>query len=158
MDELRSSARFFDEEGANYWVELAGEEKRLGRRFIGSIDGTHWLASFVSLGLLGEILCVFPDTFSVGDFACRHQDALVAGLIKVFRYFIAEGIGSFNASLSFGPPGQSFFSTHFRIVPRTFLNLRDYASDFNFFQAVLGEPVSVVMPEALAGDVRKFFT
>jgi UDPglucose--hexose-1-phosphate uridylyltransferase len=42
-------------------------------------------------------------------------------------------------------------------VPRTFLNVRDFAPDFNFFQAVLAEPVCIVLPEDLCRSVRPYF-
>lgn len=157
MDELKASEQFFKTYGANYWGEIAEEERSIGSRFIGRTGNADWLASFVSLGLLGEVACIFPNSFCIRDFGSSHMENLIEGILRVFKYYIASGIHSFNASLSFGPPNQGFFSTHFRIIPRTFLNMRDYASDLNFFQAILGEPVSVVMPEILCGEARKFF-
>ena len=157
MDELQASSGFFEANGINYWDELVSEERRQGERFIGETGNSQWIASFVSLGLLGDILCVLPGVHYVGDFTQDHLDGLIEGLLRVFQYYIQSGIYSFNASLYFGPAGQHSFSSHFRIVPRTFLNTRDYASDLNFFQAVLGEPVSVVMPETLCRNVKMFF-
>ena len=157
MDELAASSRFFETNGVNYWDEFVSAERAQGERFIGEVGNSRWIASFVSLGLLGDIQCVFPGVYSVEDFTESHRDSLVQGLLKVFKYYMQAGIYSFNASLFFGPADQRFFSSHFRIVPRTFLNTRDYASDLNFFQAVLGEPVSVVMPETLSRNVREFF-
>jgi UDPglucose--hexose-1-phosphate uridylyltransferase len=157
MDEFQASERFFEAHGVNYWHEYVSVEERRGERFIGKSGNSYWFASFISFGLLGEILCVFPDVYSVDDFTEDHLDGLVEGLLRVFKYFIQSDIYSFNASLYFGPADQRSFSSHLKIVPRTFLNTRDYASDLNFFQAVLGEPVSVVMPEALCRDVKEFF-
>jgi len=156
-DELEASSRFFEAGGVNYWDEFVSVEREGGERFIGQAGNSLWFSSFISLGLLGDILCVFPGVHSVEDFTGAHLDSLVEGLGRVFKYYMQAGIYSFNASLYFGPAGQRFFSSHFRIVPRTFLNTRDYASDLNFFQAVLGEPVSVVMPETLCRNVREFF-
>jgi len=101
----------------------------------------------VSLGILGEIMCVFSDVFSIDDFAETHAQDLVSGLLRVFSSYRASDMHSFNTALFFGPPEQNYFSTHFRIIPRTFLNMRDFAPDPNFYQMLLGEPVSVVMPE-----------
>ena len=103
----------------------------------------------MSLGIFDEVMCVFPDVFSIDNFTDTHAQDLVSGLLKVFKYYTATDVYSFNASLFFGPESQDYFSCHFRIVPRTFLNVRDYASDLNFFQALLSEPVSVMMPEEL---------
>jgi hypothetical protein len=110
------------------------------------------------LGVLGDILCTFPDVFSIDDFTDTHVDNLVSGLLRVFGYYESIGINSFNASLFFGPINQRSFSCHFRIVPRTFLNMRDFAPDLNFFQAILAEPICVVLPEDTCREVKGFFS
>lgn len=129
----------------------------MGDRFIGEIGNAVWLTSFVPLGILGDILCVFPGAFSIDDFNDDHIRNLVTGLLRIFRYYEAAGIYSFNASLFFGPEGQDWFSCHFRLTPRTFLNTRDHASDLNFFQAILSEPISVVLPEHLCAAAKEYF-
>lgn len=156
-DELRCAERFYDTHGANYWSALVEEEIRIGTRYIGSVGSSHWLASFVSLGVLGEIMCVFPEIFSIEDFTERQTQELVSGLLNVFSYFQASDISSFNTSLFFGPREQTYFSTHFRIIPRTFLNMRDFAPDPNFLQMLLAEPVSVVLPEDVSAATREYF-
>jgi UDPglucose--hexose-1-phosphate uridylyltransferase len=157
IDELKASEQFWNKHGHNYWSELVKEEKKTGERFIGHAGDSCWLTSFVSLGILGDITCIFPDVFSIDDFMDSHIHDLVTGMLRVFRYYRAHNIFSFNSSLFFGPADQDYFSCHFRIIPRTFLNVRDYASDFNFFQSLLSEPVSVVSPEKLCEEVRTFF-
>jgi galactose-1-phosphate uridylyltransferase len=157
MDELRASQRFYDAHHMNYWSALVEEEECIGKRHIGRLGGSHWLASFVSLGVLGEIMCVFPDLFSIHDFEETHLHELVSGLLRIFAFYRASDIYSFNGALFFGPSGQNCFSTHFRIIPRTFLNTRDFAPDPNFFQMLLSEPVSVVMPEDLCCGVKNYF-
>lgn len=157
MDELSGSERFFNTCGKNYWHTLIETEISGNARYIGKVGQTHWIAPFVSMGLLGEIICIFPDVFSIRDFKEEHVRNLVSGLGRVFRFYEAEGIFSFNASLSFGPEGQGYFNSFFRIVPRTFLNMRDFAPDLNFFQAVLSEPICIVLPEGLCRNVRPYF-
>jgi galactose-1-phosphate uridylyltransferase len=158
MDELKASEAFFPRYGVSYWDELMAAEERLGERYIGAVGCSRWTASFVSMGLLGEILCVFPDVFSVEEFGDGQIEELVAGTGNIFAYFRSAGIESFNASLFFGPEGQRYFPCHFRIAARTFLNARDFAPDLNFFQALLAEPVSVVLPEDLCRDVKPYFS
>lgn len=157
MDELRAAEEFYTRYQNDYWSELVAEEQKRGERYIGQTGRVHWLTSFVSLGILGEIVGVFLDVFNVGDFAPDHLEDLVVGLMNIFSYFNDNGICSFNATLFFGPKGQRFFPAHFRIIPRTFLNLRDYAPDMSFFQTLLQEPVSVVLPEELCAEVRRYF-
>jgi len=157
MDELSASQRFAERYRQNYWYVLARREAADNERYIARLGSGHWMASFVSLGLLGEVMCVFPDVFSLDDFTDDDLDDLVAGLERVFRYYEDAGVFSFNASLSFGPSDQEHFSCYFRIVPRTFLNTRDFAPDLNFFQAILSEPICVVLPEDLCREVKPYF-
>ena len=157
MDELRASEKFHATHGKLYWLELIEEEMRVGDRYIGHIGASYWLSSFVSFGFLGDILCIFPDVFSIDNFAEGHVIDLVSGLRNVFRYYESIGVCSFNTSLFFGPKNQQSFSCHFRITPRTFLNVRDFAPDMNFFQAILAEPICLKLPEELCGEVKSFF-
>ena len=157
MDEIKASRQFHEKHVLNYWSELIKEEQTEDKRYIGRIGSSHWIASFVSLGILGEIMCIFPDVFSLDDFTDVHINELVSGVLRIFKYYQSTGVFSFNASLFFGPESQKYFSCHFRIIPRTFLNMRDFAPDLNFFQALLSEPISVMLPEKLCEDARRFF-
>jgi UDPglucose--hexose-1-phosphate uridylyltransferase len=156
-DELKASAAFREQHGTDYWTELIREEKERNERYIGSTGRVEWLSSFVSMGILGEILAVIPGCFSIIDLTDETIFDLTRGLRYLFHYFKDAGISSFNAAWFFGPIGQSHFSSHFRIIPRTFLNTRDYAPDLNFFQALLAEPVSVILPEQLCAEVAPYF-
>lgn len=158
IDELRESEAFRARHQANYWSELVREERSRQERYIGSTGPVEWLASFVSMGILGEIMAIIPSCFSITDLTHDHVSGLARGLAKIFRYYKDAGIPSFNAAWFFGPQGQDHFSSHFRIIPRTFLNVRDFAPDLNFFQALLAEPVSVTMPEQLCDEVRPYFS
>lgn len=157
MDELKASDAFHKTNGSDYWSLLVEAERVRGERFIGQTGSAYWLSSFVSFGILGEIMGVFPNVFTVDQFTEDHAGDLVAGLLNIFKYFMATDIFSFNASLFFGPEGQQSYACHFRITARTFLNMRDFAPDLNFFQALLGEPVSVVLPEELCTAVKGCF-
>lgn len=157
MDELKASQTFYATYGKAYWVELINEEMRRRDRYIGQTGNAHWLASFVCFGRLGDILCVFPDVFSIDDFNENHINNLVPGLLKVFRYYESAGVYSFNMSLLFGPKGQQSFRSHLRMAPRTFLNMRDFASDMAFFQTMLAEPVCLKLPEELCLEAKKYF-
>ncbi|HAR97156.1 MAG TPA: hypothetical protein DCR97_14525 [Deltaproteobacteria bacterium] len=157
-DELTASAAFQENCRTNYWMELIQEEKDRRERYIGSTGRVEWLSSFVSMGVLGDILAIIPDCFSITDLTNEVVSDLTHGLTRVFGYFKDAGISSFNATWLFGPSGQTHFSSHFRIIPRTFLNTRDFAPDLNFFQALLAEPVSVILPEQLCADVMPYFS
>ena len=117
----------------------------------------QYFASFISLGTVGDILAVFPGVFSVDQCGEEQIQDLVSGLLRLFRYYQQAGVHSFNASWFFGPLGQEYFTSHFRIIPRTFLNLRDFAPDMSFFQSLLQEPIGVLLPEHLSSEVQPFF-
>ena len=157
LEEYHAAQTFFTSHGCDYWSKLIRAEQETGERYIGASGNIHWLSSFVSLGLLGDITGIFPGVHSIEDMTEERVSDLVEGLQRIFQYFIHKRIYSFNTALFFGPRGQSFYTAHIRIVPRTFLNLRDFASDLNFYQALLIEPVSVVLPEKLCEDLRSFF-
>lgn len=157
LDELNASRRFYDSYGVDYWAEYIDEEIKRGERYIGAIGTSRWLASFVSRGILGDVTCVFPDVFDLDDFRAENIGDLAAGLRKLFAYYRDSRISSFNAVLFVGPPDQEYFPCHFRIVPRTFLNARDFAPDTNFFHMLLDEPVSMVLPEELCNVLRSHF-
>ena len=105
----------------NYWREYVDEEKRLGQRYIGRVGSSHWLSSFVPLGLLGDTVCVFPDVRDLAGFNAENITDLSEGLRRLFAYYKDIGIYSFNASLFFGPADEEYFSCHLRIAPLTFL-------------------------------------
>jgi UDPglucose--hexose-1-phosphate uridylyltransferase len=156
-EEWEASRAFNRKNGRSYWDELIEAEQKNGERYIGQIGNSHWMASFASMGILGEIICVFPQVYGLGDFGEASIDELVRGLQGVFRYFMEGGVFSFNGSLFLSTVKEDSFAAHFRIIPRTFLNMRDFAPDFNFCQALLQEPVSVVLPEDLCAAVRSHF-
>jgi UDPglucose--hexose-1-phosphate uridylyltransferase len=157
LDELTSSKRFFEAHERNYWTDYIDEEMRLGQRYIGAIGRSHWLSSFVPLGVLGDVICIFPDVFNINDFTAEYVADLTRGLEKLFAYYRDTDIYSFNASLFFGSSNQRYFSSHFRIAPRTFLNTRDFAPELNFYQMLFDEPVSVVVPEQLSASLAPYF-
>jgi UDPglucose--hexose-1-phosphate uridylyltransferase len=157
VDELMASEAYYTAHRANFWQRLIEEEARIGERYIGCTGVAHWLASFVSFGFNGDVICIFPDVFSIDDFTENHTGWLISGLRNIFRYYESTGIYSFNAALFFGPEDQKSFSCHFRITPRTFLNMRDFAPDMNFFQTILAEPVCVKLPEELCREAKHFF-
>jgi galactose-1-phosphate uridylyltransferase len=157
VDEFHASKRFLRTMRSDYWSQLVHEEQRRGERYIGSTGSVQWLAPFAPMGILGEVLGVLPGVCELVEFTEDRAENLVEGLRRVFQYFTETGIQSFNATLFFGPASQEHFAAHFRLIPRTFLNLRDFAPDLNFYQALLQEPVSVVLPEDLCRSLKRFF-
>ncbi len=157
-EELAASAGFADRTGRDYWSALLEAERVQGTRYLGRTGRWAWLSAFAPAGILGEILGVLPAGWHLEALPEGWIGDLCRGLERCFAYFRSAGIHSFNAVLFLGPAGQQHFAAHVRVVPRTFLNLRDHAPDTNFFQVLLEEPVCVVRPEDLASAARSWFT
>jgi galactose-1-phosphate uridylyltransferase len=156
-DEIEASERYFRAHHTSFWKEYIELEIAIGQRYIGQVGTSHWLSTFVSFGFRGDISCVFDDAFSLEDLRDDHIDDLISGLLNVFRYYESRGIFSFNVAFFIGPSNQQFFPCHLRITPRTFLNTRDFSSDTNFFQTLLSEPISVLLPETVCSEAKPFF-
>ena len=157
LAELEASERFLRESGRDYWSALVDAEEGLAARYLGRTGGWCWLSAFAPAGVLGEVVGVLPGAWSLGALDPPALEGLARGLARCFEAFRALGIHSFNAAGLVGPPGQRHFAAHVRVAPRTFLNLRDFAPDLNFFQCLLDEPVCVVRPEDLAASMAPFF-
>ena len=145
MDELSASESFFARHGSNYWDTLIETEISGNARHIGKVGTTHWIAPFVSLGMLGEVMCIFPDVFSLSDFREEHINDLVSGLARVFQFYENEGIFSFNASLSFGPKGQGHFNYFFQDSAEDISQHARFCSGPEFFP---GRSVRADLPRA----------
>ncbi len=156
-EELAASARFAAATGRDYWSALVAAERADGLRYLGRTGAWQWLSAFAPGGILGEIVGVLPGAWSLGALPRDWTGSLADGFRRCFAYFRAAGVHSFNAALFLGPAGQDHFAAHVRVAPRTFLNLRDFAPDANFFQCLLEEPVSVVRPEDLARAAQPWF-
>lgn len=154
-----NSKLFYERSGNNYWAELCKVEESRKERYIGQIGRGHWIVPFVSLGVLGEYNVVFPEVHTIFDLSEADIEDLVAGLLRLFKYFDSKGIYSFNMGLFFAPVGQAenYFSLHARIIPRTYLNPFLKPSDVNSLQMILQEPFSVEIPEQLCKELAVFW-
>jgi len=155
---LENSRRYYLAHGQSYWKELCRIEKEKGERFIGELERSCWLTSFVPLGVLGEFWGIFPEVHSFFDVDEAVIDELVDGLQRLFRYFYAAGIYSFNMGLFFAPEGTGeYFPLLLRVVPRAFLNPVQKPPDVNALQMVLQEPFTVVRPEEQCAELKAFW-
>jgi len=155
--EIEASRVYQERNGRNFWADLITAEQEAGERWLGAVGNTYWCTAFAPLGVLGDILAVFPDSRSCRDLTPGQIGDLARGLLKVFAYYESAGIGSFNLAFYPGPQGQDYFWTHAVVSARTSINPVVHASDINTLQHLYGEPFCVVTPEELARKVRAFF-
>ena len=84
---------------------------------------------------MGEILCVFPEVYCLDDFTATNTSELLTAC-KDFQ-LLWEAVSSASTQPYSLVPKASGFIRALWILPRTFLNTRDYATDMNFFQVML---------------------
>lgn len=162
---MEGSMRYYRRYGKNFWEDLCLEEQKRGERYIGKVGRGTWLVPYVPLGVLGEFMAVFPGVNTIYDLDEEVLGDLVGGLERLFAYFDSLGIYSFNMGLYFAPLGReekekdavNYFSLHARVIPRTFLNLKQKPPDTNVFHMVLQEPFCVIPPEKHCQDLKTFF-
>lgn len=143
--------------GRHYWHDLVQAEKANQERYIGCTGRIHWLSAFAPLGTLGEILGIYPNLFLLDDVDTAVLEETAAAFLRLFAFFQAWGAGSFNALLCFGPANDPVMPACWRIISRTYLNPAEKPADANFFQMLLREPVSSVIPEELCTAAQPFF-
>ena len=156
-DELAAARLYAQTTGRHYWHDLAQVEKVSQERYIGCTGRIHWLSAFAPLGTIGEILGIYSDVFVLDDVDAAVLEETASAFLRLFAFFQAWGAGSFNAALCFGPASDPVMSAYWRIIPRTYLNASEKPADANFFQMLLREPVSSVIPEELCVAARPFF-
>ncbi|WP_025322469.1 hypothetical protein [Deferrisoma camini] len=139
------------------WAALAEAERARDERYLGRTGPWEWWVPFAPVGIWGEVWALAPGLGRLEALESAGWGALLDGLGRVLACFADAGIHSFNAALFVGPDAGEPLPAQLRIVPRTHLNLRDFAPDLNFFQAVLEEPVCAVWPEDLARQLRPYF-
>ena len=155
--ELEGALDFIKRTARGYYQAYVEKEIQIGERYLGHVGEGHWLSAFAPFGVLGEYMCVFPSVYSVKDFTPEHRRDFASGLQKLFQFFKAEGIFSFNVAFLFGPPDQKFYPVHMRIIPRTFLNTKECAGDANMLQMLLQNPLCTIWPEDTCKRAKPFF-
>lgn len=155
--ETAASRAYREQNGRHFWDDFVNREKRAGERFLGEVGSTFWCTAFAPRGVLGDIVAVFPESCSCRDLTPARIADFARGLLRVFAYYDAAGIGSFNLALYPGPEKQDYFWTHAVVSARTSVNPLVHASDVNTLQHLYDESFTIIGPEELAKEVRAFF-
>lgn len=154
---LLACRRHAERHGTSCLDDLVREERRLGQRHVGRLDGWDWIAAYAPQGS-NEILAVHE---SEQDFAALGDEealALATGISKVLAFYGSLGHLSFNYALfsvARTAPAAGF-RCFFRIVNRQNLS-PGYRNDDYFLQKLLHADVAVTPPEELAQKLRAQF-
>lgn len=154
--QMEGARRYAEEKGRSFWHDLVETEKEMGTRYIGAIESTRWVMSFVPLGFLPDVWCIFPDHASLADIGEDEIMPFLNGLESVLRYFRDQNLFSFNVSV-FSVRGDDSFRINARICPRLYPRAIGN-NDMAYFQALHKEPFCVRLPESVCQELRPYFT
>ena len=153
--QLEGCRQYTRKTGRSFWQDLMAAEKTAGERYVGEIGNTFWAMSFVPLGFLPDILCVFPECRSLADVAERGFGPFLEGLQRILAYFTSKNIFSFNLSL-FAVREEEGFCMNGRICPR--FHPRPIGnSDMAYLPILHREPSCFRPPESFCREIREAF-
>jgi UDPglucose--hexose-1-phosphate uridylyltransferase len=135
---------------------LVAAEKEADERYIASTGRFDWLVSFAPKGMAGEIDFYLLGRTSIFAVTEEEMDELLRGLARVFAYFNAMNLISFDLTLYGALREDARFPIQGRIIPR-YLILPLGASDINYFEKLHDEIICPVIPERLSSDLRPYF-
>jgi UDPglucose--hexose-1-phosphate uridylyltransferase len=153
--QLEGVRRYAKEQQGNYWADFVEQEKSSGERYLGEIGPTFWVMSFLPLGFLPDVSCVFPERRTLSDLTEDDILPFLDGLAKVLSYFLEQNVYSFNMAL-FAVRESGSFRVNARICPRL-LPRPIGNSDIAFLQMLHRESFTVYPPESVCANVREAF-
>lgn len=154
---LRNGQEYYRKHGTSYFGDLAGEERRIGSRFIAQKGNWQWLAAFSPMGS-NEIMAVHDKEMDFAAMSEADLQDLSSGIANVLSWY--EGLGhlSFNCTLFSvrEDTGAGGFRCLFKIVNRQNL-YPNYRNDDYFLQKMLQSELIFNLPEESAESLRKIF-
>lgn len=153
--QMEGARRYSRQEGRGFWNDLIETEKETGTRYVAGIQDTHWVMSFVPLGFLPDVWCLFPGHASLVDIGDDEVVPFLNGLEAVLRYFRDQNLFSFNVSV-FSVRGEDSFRINARVCPRLYPRAIGN-NDMAYFQALHKEPFCVRLPETVCAELKPYF-
>jgi len=153
---LELSQKYYSENKANYWSDLAVEEKRLGERYIGTVGNTLWFTSFAPRSWQLDVLVLFPERDSLITLPVEDIKHFSRGLRGVFAYMDSQNFYSFNLCLYSGILGGGYFWTQARLIQRAFYTPLGI-SDFGSPRLLLDTLTAMRYPEEVCNGLKSYF-
>jgi UDPglucose--hexose-1-phosphate uridylyltransferase len=153
--QIEASSTYFETHGTNFWQDFMVAEKEAEERYIGEMNSTFWVMSYVPVSYLPDVCCIFSTHYSLARLEEGELISFAEGLSRILRYFSLGNIASFNMSLFAIREGE-----HFRINARICPRLLTRAignSDQTYFQVIHKEPYTLRPPESECHKVRDVF-
>jgi len=151
---IKSSKRYHDRNGSNYWLDLVDAE-RGGERFIGQTGSVAWLASFAPGGN-NEVLAVFLKNSALTQLNKRGLSDFCNGLSWVLKGYCGMGVTALNMGMFSGPSDEDtsdYYLLTAKLVSRPAFHSA-YTGDDGFMEKLHCETVVETMPEEIAGRLR----
>jgi len=154
---LDKSKEYYEKYGSCYFIDLIKTEKELDERYIGEIGEGVWISAYSPMGR-NEIQIIWPKKENFFHFTENDIKDLSEGLEKLFIYFHSKKISTYNFSLLSGPLNEKapYYRCIMKIINRQNV-VKHHRTDDAFFQKILQNELSEIVPEQLAKEVRDFF-
>jgi len=158
MDQvIRASRRYMNSQGRSFWEEYIAEEEKRGERFIGRIGRVSFIAPFVSMNMMGEVMAVFEGQKTAWEDPEGHWDSFSEGLVRILRCWGDLNFTSFNMAIYlFFEPDYGIWS-HARIVPRMVIPPLG-TSDVNYYEKLHDETFCMLSPENMCSHLASSFS
>lgn len=153
--QLEGAARYAGEQGGDFWADFVEAERRTGERYLGEIGATFWVMSFLPLGFLPDVSCIFTRRRRLGELKEDDLSPFLDGLSRILRAYLEENVHSFNVAL-FAVRDAPNFRINARICPRL-LPRPIGNSDVACPQILHRESFTVYPPESVCAAFRTFF-
>lgn len=153
--QLEGAARYAKEHGREFWPDYAEAEKRSGERYLGALGETFWAMSFLPMGFLPDVSCIFLRRKSLGEVEEADLSPFLEGLARILRAYLEENVYSFNVAL-FAVRDAPTFRINARVCPRL-LPRPIGNSDVACPQMLHRESFTVYPPERVCKTFREVF-
>ncbi|MCX8125643.1 MAG: hypothetical protein N3E40_00665 [Dehalococcoidia bacterium] len=152
---LSASESYYNACRSHYWADYVAEEKRLDRRYIGTVGKTEWFTSFVSRSWMMDVTVVFPERVTITELTVADVTDFCHGLKRVFKYMATQNYYSFNMALYSGLQESRGFWCHARLVQRGSYGPLEQ-SDTGVFQVLQSSYIMLRKPEDVAREMKPF--
>lgn len=153
--QLEGASRYTVEHQRDFWTDFMAAEKRSGERYLGEVGSTFWVMSFVPMGFLPDVSCIFTERRSLSEWREDDLSPFLEGLAKILRVYREDNLYSFNVAL-FAVRDAASFRINARICPRL-LPRAIGNSDVACPQMLHRESFTVYPPESVCGKFREIF-
>ena len=153
---IEAGRKYMETNAGNYWEDLIRAEEEADVRYGGHTGDIPWLVSYAPRGFVPDVIAILPDDT---DFTtCRGEEIeqLAGGLVKLFNYYGSRRVTGANLTLYSQSPGEDYFWTHARIVPRLRIPPLNI-SDVNYFKLMHDEGITLFTPERMCEELKPFF-